>query len=416
MAALHASKASDGKSLLLLGYTGFFGPGRLAPVFFSESFRMHTYRAALAAAFLALAAAACGGGGQQAPGGPPALPPTPVKIVDARLSPLEDATEYVATLKSLRSTTIKPQIDGQITQISVKSGDRVAQGARLMQIDPQRQQAAVSSQEAERAAREANVAYAKQQQRRASELFAAGAISKQELEQAQTALETAEAALQALKAQVQQQEVQLRYYTISAPTSGIVGDVPARVGMQVSTSTELTTIEQNDTLEVYVSVPVERSGDLKIGLPLKVMSSDGKDMLAVTTIGFIASSVDEATQSILVKGTVRNPDGSLRSSQFVRARIVWKTAEGLVVPVTAVARVNGQYFVFVAENADGKLVAHQRGVKVGPIVGDNYPVLEGIKAGEKVVISGSQKLNEGAPIAPAPDAAAPGGAAPAPSS
>src|SRR6185295_16135733 len=196
---------------------------------------------------------------QQGQGAPQGFPPTPVKIVDARMTPIEDATEYVATLKSLRSTTIQPQIDGQITQIFVKSGDRVGQGERLMQIDPQRQQAAVSSQEAERASREANVAYARQQQQRANELFAAGAISKQEQEQAQTALRTAEASLQSLQAQVQQQQVQLRYYTISAPTSGIVADVPARVGMQVSTSTELTTIEQNDTLEVYVSVPVERS-------------------------------------------------------------------------------------------------------------------------------------------------------------
>jgi RND family efflux transporter MFP subunit len=210
-----------------------------------------------------------------------------------------------------------------------------------------------------------------------------------------------------LQAQVQQQEVQLRYYTVSAPTSGVVGDVPARVGMQVSTSTVLTTIEQNDTLEVYVSVPVEQAGDLKIGLPLRVVSGDGTETLAATTVGFISSSVDESTQSILVKGTVRNPDGNLRSSQFVRARIVWKTAEGLVVPVTAVSRVNGQYFVFMAENADGKLVARQRAIQVGPIVGDNYPVLDGIKPGEKVVVSGSQKLREGAPIAAASDASAP---------
>ena len=376
---------------------------------------MRTYRAATAAAFLTIApllVSSCGGGGGPAGQGvPQRFPPTPVKLVDARSTPIEDATEYVATLKSLRSTTIKPQIDGQITQIFVKSGDRVGEGARLMQIDPQRQQAAVSSQEAERTAREASVAFARQQLQRANELFAAGAVSKQELEQSQTALRTAEANLQALQAQVQQQEVQLRYYTISAPTSGIVADVPARVGMQVTTSTVLTTIEQNDTLEVYVSVPVERSGDLKMGLPIKVMSGDGKDTPAVTTVGFISPSVDEATQSILVKGTVRNPDGKLRSSQFVRARIVWKTADGLVVPVTAVARVNGQYFVFVAESADTKdntkLVAHQRPIKVGPIVGDDYPVLEGIKPGEKVVISGSQKLIEGAPIAPALDTAAP---------
>src|SRR5690242_17142678 len=160
---------------------------------------MHTYRAALAATTLALLTASCSGGAKQAPGAQ-GFPPTPVKIVDARTTPSEDATEYVATLKSLRSTTIKPQIDGQITQIFVKSGDRVAQGARLMQIDPQRQQAAVSTQEAERAAREANVAFARQQAQRANELFAAGAISKLELEQSQTALRTAEASLQSLQA------------------------------------------------------------------------------------------------------------------------------------------------------------------------------------------------------------------------
>ncbi len=169
----------------------------------------------------------------------------------------------------------------------------------------------------------------------------------------------------------------------------------------------LTAIEQNDTLEVYVSVPVERSSDLKMGLPLQVTGIDGKDALAATTVAFISPSVDEATQSILVNGTVRNPGGTLRSSQFVRARIVWKTAEGLVVPVTAVVRVSGQFFVFVAERADGKLVAHQRPIKVGRIVGDDYPVLEGPTPGEQVVISGSQKLVDGASVAPAPESPKP---------
>src|SRR5258706_4460499 len=166
-----------------------FGPGPLRPwASSSESFRMQTHGAAPAAAFLAFFVASCGGGAQRGPGAPQGFPPTPVKLVDARMTPIEDATEYVATLKSLRSTTIKPQIDGQITQIFMKSGDRVGEGARLMQIDPQRQQAAVSSQEAERTARDENVAYARQQQQRANELFAVGAISKQELEQTQTAL------------------------------------------------------------------------------------------------------------------------------------------------------------------------------------------------------------------------------------
>jgi RND family efflux transporter MFP subunit len=334
-------------------------------------------------------------------GPPPAFPPTPVTIETARVAPVEDATEYVATLKSLRSTTVQPQTDGQITQISVKSGDRVRKGATLMQIDPRRQQAAVSSQEAERAALEAAVAFARQQAQRANELFAAGAISQQEKEQAETSLRTAEANLRALTARVQEQQVQLHYYTVAAPTAGVVGDVPVRVGHQVSPQTVLTTIDQNDTLELYVSVPVERAGDLKNGLPIQILGQDGADTFGVSAVNFIASHVDDQTQSVLVKAQVRNPDGKLRASQYVRARIIWKTAEGLVLPVTAVLRISGQFFAFVAEEAGGKLVAKQRAIKVGPIVGNQYPVLDGIKPGERVVTSGAQKLADGAPIQPA---------------
>jgi len=354
--------------------------------------------AATAAASLILVGAACGGS-QSGPAQAQGFPPAAVQLATASLTPLDDTTEYVATLKSLHSTTIQPQIDGQITQILVKSGDRVPLGAPLVQIDPRRQEAAVSSQEASRASKEANVNFARQEQQRASELFAAGAISKQELERANTALQTAEADLKALQAQVQQQQVQLRYYTVTAPTSGIIGDVPVRVGMQVTTSTLLTTIDQNESLEVYVSVPVERAAELKIGLPMKILSGDGAQMLAATTINFVSPRVDEQTQSILVKGVVSNPSGRLRASQFVRARLVWRTVQGLTVPVTAVQRINGQYFAFVADEANGKLVPHQRANKLGSIVGDAYPVLEGIKAGERVVVSGVQRLVDGAPIA-----------------
>ena len=371
---------------------------------------MMMLRTALAAAVVAAAllAAACRGGQTAAP---PAFPPTPVTIATARATPLEDATEYVATLKSLRSTTVQPQIDGQITQILVKSGDRVRQGAPLMQIDPRRQQAAVSSQEAERAAREAAVAFARQQAQRAGELFTAGAISRQELEQAETALRTAEANLRALSAQVQQQQVQLRYFTVTAPTAGIVGDVPVRVGNQVSPQTMLTTIDQNETLELNVSVPIERAGELRSGMPIQILENDGAQPLATTAIDFISPRVDDQTQSVLVKGQVRNPDGKLRAAQYVRARVIWKTTEGLVVPVTAVLRISGQFFAFVVEEAGGKMVAKQRAIKVGPIAGNNYPVLEGIKPGERVVVSGAQKLADGAPIQAAADPA--GGQAPA---
>jgi RND family efflux transporter MFP subunit len=365
---------------------------------------MRVNRIATAAAFAGLSFAC--NRTQAPPPGAQGMPPTAVQFVVAQARPIEDATEFVATLKSLHSTAIQPQIDGQITQIYVKSGDRVAQGERLLQIDPRRQQAAVSSQEAERASKEANVSYARQQHQRATALYTAGAISRQELEQAETALRTAEADLRSLQAQVQQQEVQLHYFTIAAPTAGIVGDVPVRVGNQVTTQTLLTTIDQNEAMEVYVSVPIERAADLRNGLPIQILSGDGGQRLAESAVSFISPHVDDQTQTVLVKGAVRNPAASLRASQFVRARIVWKTADGLTIPITAVARINGQFFAFVAEESkepgsSGRgpgLVAHQRVIKVGSIVGDDYAVLSGIQPGERVVVSGVQKLADGAPI------------------
>jgi RND family efflux transporter MFP subunit len=354
----------------------------------------------------ALAVAATVAGCNRPPAGPApgqGMPPTPVVLAAARATPIEDASEYVASLKSLRSTTVQPQVDGQITRILVAAGDRVRAGAPLMEIDARRQQAAVSSQQAELAAAEAAIGYARQQQQRNAELYSAGAISKQTLEQSDTALRTADANLKALQAQVRQQEVQLRFFTIAAPTAGIVGDVPVRVGSQVTPQTLLTTIDQNETLEVNASVPIERAAALKVGLPLQVWSSDGAQRIATTSVSFVSPHVDDQTQSVLVKAMVKNPDGALRPSQYVRARIVWKTAEGLVVPVTAVLRVNGQFFAFVAEpGAGGAQTAKQRPIKVGPIVGDSYPVLDGIKPGERVVVSGAQKLADGAPIAANP--------------
>src|SRR5262249_44854926 len=161
--------------------------------------------------------------------------------------------------------------------------------------------------------------------------------------------------------------------------AGIVGDVPVRVGMQVTPQTLLTTIDQNETLEVYVSVPVERAPQLHVGLPVKILAADANDVLASTKISFVSPHVDDQTQSVLVKATVTNPGGSLRASQYVRARIVWRSANGILIPVTAVLRISGQFFAFVAEDAGGKLVAKQRPIKVGAIVADSYPVLEGLK-------------------------------------
>ena len=324
----------------------------------------------------------------------------PVKVMEAKAQPVNDASEYVATLKSRDSAVIMPQVEGQLTQIFVHSGDKVAAGGALMEIDPLKQQATVKSQESARAAQQAQLNWAKQQYERSQGLSAAGVVSKQDLDQAKATFEAAQAQMEALDAQVSEQQVQLHYYKVTAPRSGIVGDIPVRVGDRVTSTTQLTTVDQPGTLEAYVYVPIERSSQLKMNLPVQVLDSNGK-VLADTRVSFISPQVDNTTQTVLVKAQIPNGNDALRQSQFIRARVVWGTHQSPEVPILAVSRLAGQYFAFVAEpQTGGAFVAKQKPLTIGETVGNNYEVRDGIKPGDKVIISGTQFLRDGAPVVP----------------
>src|ERR1700674_5354358 len=153
-------------------------------------------------ALTALAAAGCNqktAADAPAGGGPPAMP---VQVQIAQAVKIPETTEYLSILKSRHSATINPQVEGQITKIFVKSGDRVTPGTPLLQIDPLKQEATVSSQEASRVAQEANLRYAKVQLEREKKLFEAGVVSKQEYDNAQTTYDSAAAQLNSLAEQV----------------------------------------------------------------------------------------------------------------------------------------------------------------------------------------------------------------------
>ena len=342
---------------------------------------------------------ACSKNGAQNPqaGGMQAMP---VKVLEAKAVSVNDTSEYVATVKSRDSAVIMPQVDGQITQIFVHSGDKVSSGTPLMEIDPLKQQATVKSQESARAAQQAQLSWAKQQYQRAEGLAAAGVVSKQDLDQAKAALDASQAQMDALDAQVREQEVQLRYYKVVALRGGIVGDIPVRVGDRVTSITQLTTIDQPGSLEAYVYVPIERSSQLKLNLPLQIVDSSGK-VQADTRISFISPQVDNTTQTVLVKAPIANGNDALRQSQFIRARLIWGTHQNPQVPILAVSRLAGQYFAFVAEPQNGgAFVAKQRPLTIGETVGNNYEVRSGIKPGDKVIVSGTQFLLDGVPVIP----------------
>jgi RND family efflux transporter MFP subunit len=192
----------------------------------------------------------------------------------------------------------------------------------------------------------------------------------------------------------------LRYYKVVAPRAGIVGDVPVRVGDRVVTTTVLTTVDRPGSLEAYIYVPIEKSSDLKINLPVQIVDGSG-NLLATSRVTFISPQVDTTTQSVLAKATIPNSNVSLRNAQFIRARVVWGSTDKPTVPILAVSRIGGIYFAFVAESDQkGGYVVHQKPLQIGQIVGNNYVVLDGVKPGDKVVVSGTQFLIDGVPVVP----------------
>lgn len=331
------------------------------------------------------------------------MPPIGVEFTTMEPVPIERTTEYIATVKSRRSTRLQPMVEGLVTRIAVRSGDRVAAGDLVLEIEGSRQRAAVAALESLRAARQADLAYARREAQRQKALYDAGAASAKDSEQAQTELETAEAQLKAVEEQLQEQKVQLAYYQVSAPKAGIVGDVPVRVGDRVNTSTVLTTIDTSGALELYLYVPVRNAGELRDGLPVRIVDDDGGVLLA-TEIDFVSPQVDESTQTVLAKAPMPDSEG-FRNEQQVRARVVWSEDPGLTVPVVAISRISGQNFAFVVEDGENGPVARQRTLRLGPIVGNDYVVLDGLAPGDRLVVSGIQKIRDGAPVNPTPQSA-----------
>ena len=365
---------------------------------------------------IACGGAACGGSGAAParPGGPGGgMPPMPVEIVTLAAKPVEQSTEFVASLKSRRSATINPEVEGSLIRVAVRSGQAVERGALLFEIDSAPQQAALGSLESMRPGRESDVEFARQQVQRNQTLLKAGAISEREVEQFEAQLRAADAQLKVLDEQIRQQRSQLNYYRVTAPIAGTVGDVPVNVGDRVTRSTELTTVNENDVLELYINVPVQQAPQLKVGLPVRLVDDAGK-VLATMRITFVSPNVDTSTQSVLAKAQLPDGQAQFRADQSVRARLIWTEAPGLTLPVTSVARINAQFFAFVAEKADQGLVAKQKPVQLGEIIGNEYVVQSGLQPGEQLIVSGLQKIRDGAPVMPAPPAGAapPPGAAP----
>lgn len=377
----------------------------------------------------------------------------PVKIETVRSGIVDNSEEFNATLVSRQSVTLKPRIEGQVARIFVRAGDSVKAGDAIVQIDSRKQAAAASgsaaasdsalasvatkrssvtsaratlkSLEADRTAKQADVEFNQNQYSSFAQLYRRGGISRQTLRQYENSLKVAKANLDAANARIQAQQddinaklgevsqaqrgyqqaqtttegqqVELQYYRITAPFAGTIGDLPAKEGDFVNTSTALANLTQNNSLEVNVSIPTEKVKQMQVGTRIDLINSQGQTV-GSSRVFMISPNVATDTQTVLIKALVDNANGALRADQQIRARVIWERSPGMLVPTTAISRVAGQDFIFVAEQSEAGLVAKQKPIKLGVIRGNDQQVLDGLKPGDKIVTTGLSKIGDGASI------------------
>jgi RND family efflux transporter MFP subunit len=369
----------------------------------------------------------------------------PVELQPVRSTTLEDSSRFVGQLEAQQSLSLQAETQGRITQIYVSSGDHVAVGEPIMQLSASRSEAelrgAVSEvraaqaastnalaqldvAEADRLSAEADLHLQQEEMIRTLALVEQGALPQQDLDIAQRDITSAQAALDAsvrrvnaaqallsqseadigsAQAAVAAIEADLNDTLVVAPIAGQIGEIAVKVGDYVTSSTSLTTIVQNDTLDFEMAVPVEQSANLAIGLPVELLKADGEQPLTTGRISFISPQTRADSQLVQAEATFQNPDGSLQDSQRLQARIIWSEQPGILIPTDAVTRIGETTFVFVAvpgEAADGgaALVAEQRRVQLGDIQDNQYQVMSGLEPGEEIVVSGILNLSDGVPI------------------
>lgn len=381
------------------------------------------------------------GGPPPGTGGPP--PATPVKLQNLEISLLEESDQYNGKLEANRRVELKPEIDGRVSQIFVSSGSRVAVGTPIVQLSPEKSQAEVGAAvanvnaaraqrssaeaeikalQAERASEQANVELQNEQYRRISTLVSQGALARERLDQvtrdrnaALASLKATEERIQAARANLDQanaalQESQsnatvtsenLKETRVLSPIAGVVGDLDVKLGAYVQSGDTLTSIIQNDTLNLDIQIPSGKVSQLRIGLPVQLLDPKDYSPLATGRISFISPQVQSNTQTILAKASFPNPEGNLRDDQSVSAKVIWERKPGILIPKVAVTYTAAKPFVYVAQSQEGsKMVAKQKRVELGETQGNNYQVIEGLKPGEKIIVSGVQNLSDGAPIIP----------------
>lgn len=368
---------------------------------------------------LAAAVAACGkkeeGGGASAGG-----EGTAVTLAPARLQAVVASQEFPARLEAVEAVAVRSRITGYIQEIHFSQGSEVRRGDLLVSIDARPVQARVARAEAESAALQTRLELARIELARTEKLMASQATSQRELDEKAAAVRDLEASIKAAQAALEAVRLDLSYTRITAPISGRVGKAEITAGNFVQTegpeSPVLTTIVSSGP--IYVTFDVDERTFVQYGLKGRGTAKGGRLPVAVglageqgfphrATLVYVDNRVDQDAGNVRCRALLDNRDGALVPGLYARVRLSDPAgeAEAVVVPDAAVGTDQDRKFVYVV-GADRK--AAYRPVRIAQAVGSERVVLEGLKAGEQVIVNGLMRVRPGQPVNPAPEGAAAG--------
>ncbi len=355
---------------------------------------------------IVLTLCACGGNQTQMPEASNDFAVVTVQPTEANLN-----TSYPATIKGIQDTEIRPKIAGHITKVLVDEGDFVRAGQPLFLIDRVQYEAAVKSAKASIKVAQANIATQKLTVNNKRQLLEKQIISQYDYDIAANQLKSYEAQLAQAKATLVEAENNLRYCTITSPSTGVVGTIPYRVGSLVSSSQAdaLTTVSNISKVYVYFSMTEKQmlamtkgSGGVTEALKnmptVTLQTADGSTYGEQGKITAVSGVIDPNTGAVQMRATFDNSGNILRSGGTGAILIPTHAKDAILVPQKATYDIQDKKFVYVL-GADNTVSSRE--IEVLPQNdGTNYVITSGLRSGERIVIDGVNQLKNGQKINP----------------
>lgn len=329
-----------------------------------------------------------------------------VQATDAQLE-----TSYPATIKGLEDIEIRPKVSGFITKLCVDEGDFVRKGQPLFQLERVQFEAAVRSAEANVNVIKTNIKTQELNLENKRMLHGKGIISNFDLQSAENQLESLKAQLAQAQAGLTDARNNLSYCTVTSPVSGVVGSIPYRLGSLVSASTPqpLTTVSNIETMYAYFSMTEKQmlaltreKGGIVAAMDkmpaVKLQLADGSEYPLAGNVSAISGVIEAGTGSVQMRATFANPERVLRSGGAGAILVPVKSEGCILVPQKATYDIQNKKFVYVVGD-DNKVTGREIEVLVQND-GQNYIVVKGLKAGERIVVEGVNQLKTGNVIKP----------------